>query len=136
METQFDFNMMANEAYNMLSMLAKPKTTLILPNLKTDIGTTRLHWQNADEILGTIRRSHEHFISWLMSEIPDKKVNWYSSSYSDGLIIHGKYKNEKELTTLIMKYINMFVICMCKSANTDMTKDQFICNDCGMTKFI
>lgn len=133
---EFNFETMANEAYDLLSMKSKPKSMLILPDIVSEIGTTRLHWKNPDEILTVICRSHEHFIDWLISEIPDKKVNWMSSIYSDGLIIHGKYRDTKELALLIKKYINMYVVCMCKSTNTIMTKDKFICNDCGMSKFI
>ena len=137
METkQYTFEEMVDMAYQELTVKSKPKSTLIIPNLKTDIGTTRLHWKNVDEILHIICRSHDHFIAWLKDELPDKQINWYSASYEDGLIIHGKYRNDKELGALLMKYINNFVVCMCKSANTTMTKDMFICNDCGVTKFI
>ena len=133
---QLNFEEMVDEAYKLLSYNTKTKTTLILPNLKTTIETTRLLWTNADEIIKVICRSHEHFTSWLEDELPDKKINWVSADKNDGLIIHGKYKNDKELGVLVLKYINTFVVCSCKSTDTNMTKNKFICNDCGMTKYI
>ena len=135
-QVKMNFEEMVDEAYKILNVNTKTKTTLILPNLKTLIETTRLIWNNADEIINVIHRPHEHFTSWLSDELPDKKVNWVSSDKKDGLIIHGKYKNDKELGILVLKYINMFVVCNCKSTDTEMKKNQFICNDCGMTKYI
>lgn len=131
------FNQMVEEAYMILSENSKQKQKLIIPDIKTNIETTRLHFINPNDILKIIRRTPEHFSSWLSDEIPDKSINWFSSDKDDGLIIHGKFKKDTEISKLVLKYINIFVVCnSCKSTNTDMTKTQFICNDCMMTKYI
>jgi translation initiation factor 2 beta subunit (eIF-2beta)/eIF-5 len=131
------FDQMVEEAYIYLSENNKQRHKLIIPDIKTNIETTRLHFININDILTIIRRSPEHFSSWLSDEIPDKSINWISSDKSEGLIIHGKFRKDTEISKLVLKYINIFVVCIsCKSTNTDMTKTQFICNDCGTNKFI
>lgn len=130
------FEQMVDEAYQNLASYNKTKSVLILPNIKTDIGTTRLHWLNVNEILVIIKRPSDHFKLWLENEIPNKSVNWFSSDKNDGLIVHGKFKKDKEISDLLLKYINIYVVCSsCKSSNTTMTKEQFICDDCGMKKY-
>jgi translation initiation factor 2 beta subunit (eIF-2beta)/eIF-5 len=131
------FEQMMDEAYMFFSETIKQHQKLIIPDIKTNIETTRLHFTNINNILKIIRRTPEHFSSWLTDEIPDKPNNWISSDKEDGLIIHGKFRKDTEIGKLVLKYVNMFVVCnSCKSTNTDMTKTQFICNDCNMSKFI
>lgn len=131
------FDQMVEEAYIVLSENNKQRHKLIIPDIKTNIETTRLHFININDILTIIRRTPEHFSSWLSEEIPDKTINWLSSDKNEGLIIHGKFRKDAEISKLVLKYINIFVVCIsCKSTNTDMTKTQFICNDCGTNKFI
>ena len=132
--TDMTFEEMVDEAYKNLQLNDKPK--LILPDISTTIETTRLIWTNVKELLDIIDRSPDHFLSWLESEIPDKKINWVSNDKSEGLIIHAKYRNNTEISKLFIKYVNTHVICICKSSNTTMTKEKFICNDCGATRYI
>ena len=134
---EFSFEQMADEAYSILNNKNISKT-LVIPNIVTEISTTRLHWVNACETILTINRSHDHFMSWLKKEIPGKDINWFSGDYKDGLIIHGKYQKNKELSTLLLKYINTFVICSsCKSSDSELDKtNRFLCNDCGMSKYM
>jgi translation initiation factor 2 beta subunit (eIF-2beta)/eIF-5 len=131
------FDKMVEEAYMFLTDNSKQREKLIIPDIKTNIETTRLHFININNILKIIRRTPDHFSSWLSAEIPDKTINWLSSDKDEGLIIHGKFRKDTEIAKLVLKYVNMFVVCTsCKSTNTDMTKTQFICNDCMMTKFV
>lgn len=135
MAYKFSFEEMVNEAYQNMEM--KQKKSLILPDMIFDISVVRLHWKNIKDYLQLINRDSDHFIAWLKSEIPGKEINWYSNNISDGIIIHGKYQKKKEITDLSLKYVMTFVICpSCKSPETIMTKEQFICSDCGMTRFI
>ena len=135
------FENMVNEAYQQLDRESRGET-LILPPPVTCIETTRLHWKNVKEYLRVIRRHPDHFMSFLKKEIPGKEINWFSGSKSDGLIIHGKRQNNKELTELSLKYIDTFVICSsCKHADTHLIKEssknyQFECLDCGMKKYM
>ena len=135
------FNEMVDEAYMMLDKKDRNITKLVLPNITTDITRTRIQWINIEDIMTLINRSSDHFVHWLEKEIPDKKINWFSNNKKDGIIIHGKYKNNNELTALVLKYINYYVVCGCKSHNTLMNKMEtgelkFICNDCGMTRYV
>ena len=131
------FDQMMEEAYMFLSENSKQRHKLIIPDIKTNIESTRLHFININDILKIIRRTPEHFSSWMSDEIPDKTINWLSADKDEGLIIHGKFRKDTEIAKLVLKYVNMFVVCnSCKSTNTDMTKTQFICNDCGMSIFI
>jgi translation initiation factor 2 beta subunit (eIF-2beta)/eIF-5 len=141
MNTMLSFNDMVNEAYMMLDKKERSSMKLVLPNIKTEVSRTRLIWINIEEIMCTINRMSDHFIHWLQNEIPDKKINWFSGDKMDGIIIHGKYKNNNMLTALVLKYINNYVVCSCKSPNTIINKMEsgelkFICNDCGMSRYV
>ncbi len=136
-----DFNSIVDEAYQIMErhMNGEP---LILPNVEVEIGTTRLHWKNVKEFLRVIRRHPDHFIDFLRKELPGKEVSWVSGSKSDGLIIHGKRQKQKDVADLVLKYVDIYVLCpSCKKVDTKMIKEssktyQFQCEDCGMTKYI
>jgi translation initiation factor 2 beta subunit (eIF-2beta)/eIF-5 len=134
------FEDMLNDAFKHLD--DTKNQVLVLPSFDIDTNTVRLHWKNIKEYLKIIKRSPSHFINWLKQELPTKLINWYSSSKSDGLIVHGKFQKKTEVTELALKYVETFVICSsCKSPNTDMTKEDskkfyFNCNSCGMTQYI
>lgn len=142
------FEEMINKAYQQLNReqldRESSSNSLILPSIETEITTTRLHWKNTGAYLQAISRDHEndHFMSFLKRELPGKEISWFSGSRSDGLIIHGKRQNNKEITALVLKYVNVYVICpSCKRANTFLTKessknDLFECSDCGMKKYM
>ena len=141
METTFDFNIMADEAYQQLETDTRNET-LILPTIITEIGTTRLHWKNVKEYLRVIRRHPDHFMEFLKKEFTNKEINWYSGSISDGLIIHGKGQKQVHITDIALKYVNTYVICSsCGKSNSILTKQnskfyEFECLKCNMTKFI
>jgi translation initiation factor 2 beta subunit (eIF-2beta)/eIF-5 len=135
------FEEMVDEAYTILSNIQRPQKKLVLPNMKTELTRTRLLWINIEEIMQTINRTSDHFVPWLENEIPDKKINWFSGDKSEGIIIHGKYKNDKILVELLLKYITNYVVCTCKSHNTIINKtetgqNKFQCNDCMMTRYV
>ncbi len=132
---------MVNKAYQTLEQESKGDT-LILPTIVTEIGTTRLHWKNVKDYLRVVRRHPDHFMDFLKDQLPGKDVNWYSGSKSDGLIIHGKYQKQAEVSELAIKYVKTFVVCSsCGSADTSLTKQsskshEFECQSCGMKKFM
>ena len=137
------FEMMVDSAYDELSKLSKPKIKLILPNIEATIETTRLHWHNICDIMTIIRRDPEHFIIWFQNELTAKKpVNWYSGNKDDGLIVHGRFRKNDEIKSLLLKYVNAFVVCVaCNSSDSDINRIasgelQFKCNDCGTTRYI
>lgn len=137
----YNFNAIADELYQYLNK-NKEAQSLVLPSVETEISPTRLHWKNVKEYLKLIQRDPDHFMDFIKKEIPDKNINWYSSSKSEGLIIHGKYLKPVLVKELAMKYVNVFVVCpSCKQVETQMIKSgakkyEFECNECGMHKFI
>jgi translation initiation factor 2 subunit 2 len=136
-----DFMTLVDEAYSKLEKESK-LTNIILPNFNIEISTTRIHWKNVVEILNTINRSEDHFMSFIKCEFVNKEIAWYSANKSDGLIIHGKYKKKNEITNIVNKYINNYVICSsCKSYNTLLHKHsnkqyEFECVHCGCKKIM
>jgi len=140
MYIETDFNKLANDAYHILDQQYK-SGNLTLPEVNVEIEPTRLHWKNVKEFLKLVRRHPDHFMNWLKTELPNQEINWFSGSKSDGLIIHGKRQKKSNITNMILKYVNTFIICTsCKHADTIMTKSnkhwEFECIDCGMKKFI
>jgi len=136
MSSTLDFNTMLDEAYDLIDN-KDGKGKLVFPKMDIEIETTRLHWKNIKEYLKIMNRSPDHLLKYLQNEIPDKKINWYSSKISDGLLFLGKFKKNYNITDLIYKYIETNVSCSsCKSIKTIITKDEFICNNCGFHKYL
>lgn len=137
----YNFEYMLNEAYQLLEP-SDSGNLLILPEIKLEIGTTRLHWKNVKEFLQVIRRHPDFFMDYLKHELPSKEINWFSGSKSDGLIIHGKKQKKAEITDLSKKFVITCVICSaCKKQNTEMNKMtskyyEIDCVDCGAKKTI
>jgi len=130
------FEELLDDAYAQLGKEIK-KTILVLPQLDIEISPTRLHWKNVDEYCQVVKRDPDHLICFLKKEMVGKDINWFSSSKADGLIIHGKRQNKKDVIEMALKYVNVFVACpSCKNSNTVLTKEQFNCLDCGMNKFM
>ena len=135
------FESSVDEAYEKLCNLNN-KTKIILPDFKVDSTSTRVHWSNIEEILKTMNRDLDHFISWLKNELVDKDISWLSGSKSDGIIINGKRLQKTTIVNLVIKYSNIYVICSsCKTIETTMCKIarkqyKFKCSNCGMEKNI
>jgi translation initiation factor 2 beta subunit (eIF-2beta)/eIF-5 len=135
-----NFNIMLDEAYNCLEL--KKNNKLIIPTLIIEKIPTRLYWSNTTKLLEVINRSPEHIINFLKSELANKEINWFSNNINDGLIIHDKKIKKEVLSNLILKYVNMYVICSsCKSSDTILNKYnskkyEFECENCKMTKII
>jgi len=134
------FEQMLDESYQYLERESKCEL-LVLPTFDIDVNVVRLHWKNIEEYLNKIKRTSDHFMTWLKQELPNKPVNWYSATKSEGIIIHGKRQKKVDVIDLAIKYVNAFVLCSsCKSPNTTMTKDasknyEFACMDCKMTLY-
>lgn len=136
-----NFNIMVDEAYKILNN-DNFINNIILPKIECEINSTRLYWKNIIKYLDIINRSHEHFLLFLKNELYNKEINWYSANKNDGIIIHGKYIKQSQISDLIKKYINLFVICpSCKNTNTELNKMtikkyEFKCLACKMTKIV
>merc|ERR1719442_311724 len=83
-----------------------------------------------------MNRPPEHVITFVLSEFGTE-----GSVAGDGqLILKGRYL-PKHAESLLRKYIKEFVTCeMCKSANTDLTRDSSTrlhmvsCHNCGASR--
>jgi translation initiation factor 2 beta subunit (eIF-2beta)/eIF-5 len=141
LQIEMNFNTLVDDAYLIIDKQSRGEN-LILPEVVIDIGPTRLHWKNVKAFLKVVRRHPDHFIGWLKSELPNKEINWFSGSKSDGLIIHGKRQRKSNITELVRKYVSSYVVCpSCKHVDTQMYKCdhkqyEFECIDCGMKKFV
>ncbi len=138
----YNFEEMVNEAYQTLAETnSEGCNKLVLPKIETNIETTRMHWKNVKEFLKVVCRHPDHFMAFLKSELPDKEINWFSGSKSDGLLIHGKRLKQTLIVEMSMKYINMYVLCpSCGKCDTSLNKFdsrllKFECHDCGTTKY-
>ena len=137
------FNDMCDEAYELLEQYDKSGTSLILPNIIVEMSTTRLHWKNVKDFLKTVNREPEHFMDFLINELPGKQINWFSASKADGLLVHAKKFKQNDVSELALKYVNNYVSCpSCKHFETDMIwtpeirKYNFVCQDCGFNKYL
>ncbi len=139
-----DFNLMLDNAYNELYGISGKIiiNKLVIPTLSIDKTPTRLHWLNVVPLLNIIHRTHQHLFQFLKYELSNKEINWMSNDINDGLIIHGKNIKKELIMELILKYVNLCVICSsCKSYNTTLNKFtskkyNFECHNCKMIKII
>jgi translation initiation factor 2 subunit 2 len=134
------FEQLVDEAYQKLGKKTDKKI-IVLPPIQSEITPTKQHWNNVNSFLETISRDYDHFFSFLKTEIPGKEISWFSGSKADGLIIHGKRQNKKDISNIALKYVKNYVICSsCKSSNTTLTKEnsneKFECLDCKAFKFL
>ena len=139
-----DFNNMLDNAYDELYKINNKNefNKLIIPTPNIDKTPTRLHWTNTVSLLHVINRTPQHLLQFLKYELSNKEINWMSNDINDGLIIHGKNIKKELLSELILKYVNLCVICSsCKYYDTTLNKFNshkytFECNNCKMTKII
>ena len=134
---------MTNEAYELLNINNTDiDNNILLPKLDVDITITKLYWKNIIEYTNIINRDPEHFLIFLKNELSSNEINWYSENKQDGIIIHGKGLRKLNLSELIKKYINNYVICAsCKKKITELhkitfKKYEFKCLICYMKKII
>eukprot|EP00588_Corethron_pennatum_P019326 CAMPEP_0194319486 /NCGR_PEP_ID=MMETSP0171-20130528/15916_1 /TAXON_ID=218684 /ORGANISM="Corethron pennatum, Strain L29A3" /LENGTH=242 /DNA_ID=CAMNT_0039076701 /DNA_START=139 /DNA_END=867 /DNA_ORIENTATION=+ len=102
------------------------------------LGTKKSLWVNFQEVCTMIRRSHEHVFTFFMAELG-------TEGNIDGnhrLVIRGRYQ-PRQIEILLRKYILEYVTCqMCRSANTELTKDSVSrlhfcrCLECGSQRSV
>jgi len=102
------------------------------------LGTKKSLWVNFQEVCTMIRRSPEHVFAFFMAELG-------TEGNIDGnhrLVIRGRYQ-PRQIEILLRKYIVEYVTCqMCRSANTELTKDSVSrlhfcrCLNCGSKRSV
>ena len=95
-------------------------------------------WVNFQEICTMMERSSDHVFLFFMAELGTEG----SIDGNQRLLIRGKFV-PKYLESLLRKYVVEYVTCqMCRSPNTDLTKDGasrlYFCNcrDCGSSRSV
>lgn len=118
-------------------LIEKKRRNMKPPQL-TRVGTKKTLWVNFQEICSMMQRQPEHVFQFFMAELGTEG----SIDGSQRLVIRGKYV-PKYIESLLRKYIVEYVTCqMCRSPNTELTKDsstrlQFVnCKDCGSNRSV
>eukprot|EP00553_Chaetoceros_curvisetus_P009503 CAMPEP_0204627294 /NCGR_PEP_ID=MMETSP0717-20131115/13387_1 /ASSEMBLY_ACC=CAM_ASM_000666 /TAXON_ID=230516 /ORGANISM="Chaetoceros curvisetus" /LENGTH=251 /DNA_ID=CAMNT_0051643485 /DNA_START=143 /DNA_END=898 /DNA_ORIENTATION=- len=118
-------------------LIEKKRRNMQPPQL-TRVGTKKTLWVNYQEICSMMQRPPEHVFQFFMAELGTEG----SIDGSQRLVIRGKYV-PRYIESLLRKYIVEYVTCqMCRSPNTELTKDsstrlQFVnCKDCGSNRSV
>ena len=118
-------------------LIEKKRRNMKPPQL-TRVGTKKTLWVNFQEICTMMQRTPEHVFQFFMAELGTEGA----IDGSQRLVIRGKYV-PKYIESLLRKYIVQYVTCqMCRSPNTELTKDsstrlQFVnCKDCGSNRSV
>ena len=97
-----NFNSMLDNLYTYLE--TTDNNTLVLPAPEIIKSTTRVMWKNVKDFLKVTKTHPDHFIDFFTKE-SGKKVNWYSDSVSDGIIIHYNKILASDISNIMKKYI-------------------------------
>jgi len=118
-------------------LMEKKRRTMKPPQL-TRVGTKKTLWVNFQEICTMMQRPPEHVFQFFMAELGTEG----SIDGNQRLVIRGKYV-PKYIESLLRKYILEYVTCqMCRSPNTELTKDSVSrlhfskCKDCGSSRSV
>jgi translation initiation factor 2 subunit 2 len=118
--------------------LAEKRRNTIKPPQLMRVGTKKTLWVNFNEICKMMRRSSEHVFQYMLAELGTEG----SIDGQQRLVIKGKFI-PKYIEQLLRKYIIEYVTCqMCRSFNTNLTKDSvsrlhFVhCQDCGSSRSV
>lgn len=140
-----NFNSLLDDVYQKLG--SNTTDHLILPDPVLEKTTTRFVWKNCKAFLKITKTSPDHFFDFMRNQIDNKiKINWFSESIGDGLIIHERTNINKmtvKIVALMKKYIVDFIICkICNKSNTSMVRDpdlrkwKVTCSDCNSNYII
>lgn len=129
------FNEMLDDVYSQLGTFKSD--TFILPKPELIKDTTRVIWKNIKTFLKRTQTPPEHLEKFISQET-GKKINWFSHSISDGIIIHERKIYENDIINLMKKYVDLYILCnICKNSQTEMHRNVEIkkyyikCNHCN-----
>ncbi len=118
-------------------LIDRKRQTMKPPQLMR-VGTKKTLWVNFQEICTMMNRQPEHVFQFMMAELGTEG----SIDGNHRLVIRGKYV-PKYIESLLRKYISEYVTCkMCRSPNTELTKDTVSrlffcrCKDCGSSRSV
>ena len=138
-----DFTNMVTEAYDLMSHNSE-SDTLILPKNIVEVDTTRIHWKNVKELLKTVGRHPDHFMSFIKRDQSGKNINWASGSKSDGLFIHSRGYRLKDINEITLRYVEYCVRCpQCGKVESTLNKTpdlskkwEYECFECGYKHYL
>jgi translation initiation factor 2 subunit 2 len=141
-KAEYSYNDLLDRVMDILTSnnpdLITKKRRVMKPPQLTRVGTKKTLWVNYQEICTMMQRPAEHVFQFFMAELGTEG----SIDGSQRLVIRGKYV-PKYIESLLRKYIVEYVTCqMCRSPNTELTKDsstrlQFVnCKDCGSNRSV
>ena len=118
--------------------LSEKRRNTVKPPQLMRVGTKKTLWVNFTEICKMMRRSQDHVFQYMLAELGTEG----SIDAQQRLVIKGKFI-PKYIEQLLRKYIIEYVTCqMCRSFNTNLTKDpvsrlHFVhCQDCGSSRSV
>ena len=118
--------------------LVEKKRRNIKPPQLTLLSSKKTLWINFQEICTMMQRPSDHVFSFFMAELGTEG----SIDGNQRLVIRGKYV-PKYIESLLRKYVVEYVTCeMCRSPNTELTKDSgsrlyfCTCKDCGSSRSV
>jgi translation initiation factor 2 subunit 2 len=118
--------------------LVDKKRTRMKPPQLQPLTSKKSLWVNFQEICAGMQRDPLHVYSFFMTELGTEG----NFDGNERLIIRGKYP-PKVIESLLRKYISDYVTCvMCRSANTELSKDSstrlyFLnCKECGSSRSV
>jgi translation initiation factor 2 beta subunit (eIF-2beta)/eIF-5 len=123
-DDEYNYTFLLERLYTLLKQSGKykeKKNKLIIPApILVRQGGKHIIWTNFAITARKMNRTPEHLSKYILSEIcavgsltGDKSLN-----------IKGRYR-ERQIHTLVSKYINLYVKCKnCKSINTELEKDK------------
>ena len=127
---------MLNNVYDKLNEDKSNYDKLVIPKPELNTQNRKTIWKNVKDFLIVIKRPPEHFLYFLNNEL-DNIAEWLTESKSKGILLKKKI-NIKDISRLIKRYIEKYVICKsCKITDTIIRKDKnyrlyiLICNNCG-----
>merc|ERR1711964_213714 len=102
------------------------------------VGSRRVAWVNFGEVCQLMNRTPEHVHQFFMAEFGTTG----SLAGNNQMVFKGRF-NAKHVESLLRKYITEYVTCaMCKSANTNLNRDQntrlhaIECGSCGAARTV
>lgn len=115
-----------DDLLNVLFSTIPKKKKLILKPPKINNINKRTVWENFLEICDTINRPHDHLLTYLMAELAIE-----GSVDSQGHLILRGYFTQKQIESIVKKYIRIYVLCKtCGSYETKIEKSMIQCSVC------
>lgn len=142
-DSDTQYGLMLNRIFDLLKknkggVTDKQKKCIVKQPEVVREGAKKSCWVNFQDICDNLGRPSDHLSKYILMELGTEG----SIARNTQMILKGRYL-EKQIETLLKKYITEYVMCqMCKSIDTSLTKDSSIrmftmtCMRCGCTRSV